>query len=68
MNEIKKYNNGEIYVVWEASKCIHSRNCVKHLPEVYNPKEKPWIKVKNATTEELKNQISTCPNGALSWK
>jgi|TARA_R110000737_G_scaffold193924_1_gene215148 uncharacterized Fe-S cluster protein YjdI len=68
INKTKEYSNGEITVVWDASKCIHAGNCVKHLPNVYNPKEKPWIKVDNATTDELKDQISTCPSGALSWK
>jgi uncharacterized Fe-S cluster protein YjdI len=67
-HEIKEYHNGEITVVWDASKCIHAGNCVKHLPKVYNPKERPWIKVENASTEELKSQIATCPHGALSWK
>lgn len=68
INKTKEYNNGEITVVWDSSKCIHAGNCVKHLPNVYDPKARPWIKVENATTEELKNQISTCPNGALTWK
>lgn len=68
INKTKEYSNGEITVLWDASKCIHAGNCVKHLPNVYKPKEKPWINVGNATTEELKSQISTCPSGALSWK
>ena len=34
---------------------------------VYNPKEHPWIKPENATTEELKKQINSCPSGALSF-
>ncbi|MGK0366005.1 MAG: putative Fe-S cluster protein YjdI [Saprospiraceae bacterium] len=66
--EIKKeYTNGEITVVWKPQKCIHAAECVKALPKVYNPDEKPWIKVGNATTEELKSQISKCPSGALSF-
>jgi uncharacterized Fe-S cluster protein YjdI len=64
---IKEYSNGELTVVWKPKKCIHSGVCVKMLPQVYNPKEKPWVKVKNATTRELKNQIDNCPSGALSY-
>ena len=63
----KKYSNGELTVVWEASKCIHAAECVKALPNVYKPKEKPWISIENATPEELKNQIGKCPSGALSY-
>ncbi|MFA7272860.1 MAG: (4Fe-4S)-binding protein [Crocinitomicaceae bacterium] len=67
-NEIKEYSNGEITIVWDASKCKHVGNCVRHLPKVYDPKAKPWIKIENAGTEAIKDQIATCPSGALSWK
>ena len=66
-NPTKEYSNGELTVVWKPELCIHSKVCVKSLPEVYNPKEKPWIKPTNASTEQLKNQISNCPSGALSY-
>lgn len=38
------------------------------LPNVYNPKDKPWVKPENATTAELIAQVSKCPSGALSIK
>ncbi|MGV0925061.1 (4Fe-4S)-binding protein [Empedobacter tilapiae] len=31
-------------------------------------KEKPWIKAENASSEEIKKQVSQCPSGALSLK
>jgi len=64
----KEYSNGEITIVWQPTKCIHSGVCVRLLPEVYHPKEHPWIKVNNATTEELIRQVAHCPSGALSIK
>lgn len=67
MENIKEYPNGEIAVVWKSELCQHAGVCVKMLPKVYNPKERPWIKVENATTDELKHQISKCPSGALSY-
>jgi uncharacterized Fe-S cluster protein YjdI/CDGSH-type Zn-finger protein len=63
----KKYSNGELTVVWKPHLCIHSGNCVKALPKVYNPNEKPWIKAQNASRSELKAQIALCPSGALSY-
>lgn len=63
-----EYSNGEITILWKPEKCIHSGICVKTLPEVYHPKERPWIKANNATTEELIKQVSKCPSGALSIK
>lgn len=63
-----EYNAGEITIIWKPKVCIHAAVCVKMLPKVYNPKDRPWIKPENATAEELKNQIDHCPSGALSYK
>lgn len=66
--EIKvAYSNEDISVVWKPNMCIHAGECVKTLPQVYKPKEKPWISIENASTEELINQIAKCPSGALSY-
>jgi len=64
----KEYTTGEVTIVWKPEKCIHSGICAKTLPAVYAPKEKPWIKPTNASSEELINQVSKCPSGALSIK
>jgi len=62
----KKYTNGAITILWQPKKCIHSGICVKMLPQVYNPRQRPWIKMENATTPELIAQVAKCPSGALS--
>ncbi len=62
----KEYSNGQITVVWQSGLCQHSGNCVKNLSSVFKPKEQPWIKVENATTEEIILAVSKCPSGALS--
>lgn len=64
----KEYSNGEITIIWQPAICTHAGICVKTLPKVYNPKEKPWIKITNASTLELKDQVALCPSGALSIK
>lgn len=64
---IKEYSNGEITVVWKPKQCIHAGICVKTLPQVYKPKEKPWIQIEHASTEALKDQVTQCPSGALSY-
>ena len=63
-----EYSNGEVTILWKPDKCIHSGICVKTLPEVYNPDERPWIKPNNATTEQIIDQVAKCPSGALSIK
>ncbi|MBT8265189.1 MAG: (4Fe-4S)-binding protein [Bacteroidia bacterium] len=65
---IKKYSNGDLTVIWKPKLCIHAGECVKRLPKVYNPEEKPWIKAENASEAALKTQIDACPSGALTYK
>jgi uncharacterized Fe-S cluster protein YjdI len=64
----KEYNNGEITVLWQPDKCIHCGNCAKGLPQVFKPREKPWIQMGNASSEDIKAQVAKCPSGALSMK
>ena len=66
--ETHKYSNGNINVIWQPKKCIHAGVCVKMLPKVYNPKDRPWIKAENATSDELQNQINQYPSGALTYE
>lgn len=68
MGKKKEYTNGEITIIWQPEICVHSGICVKTLPNVYKPKERPWIQIENATTEELIAQIKQCPSGALSYR
>ena len=66
-NTKKEYTNGEITVVWEAGKCIHSANCVRNNPNVFQPKEKPWIKIDASTSEKIMETVNKCPSGALTF-
>ena len=65
MTKTKEYSNGEVTVVWKPELCIHSGICVKGLPDVFQPKEKPWVKIEEATTQQLIDQVKACPSGAL---
>ena len=67
-NKKHEYSNGELTIVWQPNLCIHSGICARTLPQVYDPKGRPWIKPENATTQELMAQIDRCPSGALSYR
>lgn len=67
--ETKRYKKDDNFtILWTPSKCIHAGVCVKKLPNVYNPKARPWITPDNATSEELKAQIDACPSKALGYE
>jgi uncharacterized Fe-S cluster protein YjdI len=62
-----KYTNGEVTVVWKPEICQHSGNCWRGLIQVFDPREKPWIKMDGATTELIIEQVKKCPSRALSY-
>ncbi|MBS1599743.1 MAG: (4Fe-4S)-binding protein [Bacteroidetes bacterium] len=62
-----KYTNGEVTVVWKPDLCIHSGNCVRGLPKVFDIKRKPWIDVNQSDSILIVEQVKKCPSGALSY-
>jgi uncharacterized Fe-S cluster protein YjdI len=64
---IKEYSNGEITIVWKPDTCIHSAVCFRGLPQVFDPRERPWIKQHNEDTQSIIHQINQCPSKALSF-
>lgn len=67
-NITKEYSNGEVTIVWQSGKCQHAAECVKNLSKVFKPKESPWIRIENGTTQEIVDTVAKCPSGALSIK
>jgi uncharacterized Fe-S cluster protein YjdI len=62
----KTYSNGEVTVIWEPARCIHSEKCFHGLPAVFDPGRRPWIDVKAADSAAIAAQVRACPSGALS--
>ena len=65
---MKEYDNGEITVYWNPEKCIHSGECLKCLPGVFDIHKTPWINIQGATSEEIVEAVDRCPSGALSYR
>ena len=63
----KTYTKDDLTITWKPDLCIHSGNCVKNLPGVFKPKDKPWIQPANDTVDHIKMAIDKCPSGALSY-
>jgi len=66
-NIVKKYDNGEITIVWKPNVCIHSAKCFKGLPSVFDPRKRPWVTPEGSNTKQIMEQIDKCPSGALSY-
>lgn len=66
--EIRKtYSNGEVTIVWQPHKCIHSTRCFRGLPQVFDPAKRPWVNAHGASTQAQIDQVRKCPSGALSY-
>jgi uncharacterized Fe-S cluster protein YjdI len=61
-----RYKGKEVTVLWKPDLCIHSGVCVKGLPAVFRPNEKPWVDIHAANSAEIIAQVGKCPSGALS--
>ena len=64
----RKYANGEVTIVWKPDVCIHSAICFKGLPEVFDPRVRPWINAEGASTQQIIDQVKKCPSGALTYE
>lgn len=64
---IKHYTNGEVTITWKPDTCIHSRICWTQLRAVFDPTQRPWIKMEGADTQAIIDQVRKCPSGALSY-
>lgn len=63
---IKRYTNGEVTVIWQPSLCVHSAICFHGMPEVFDPRRRPWVVLDGHTTDAIIRQVEECPSGALS--
>ena len=62
------YGNDAIEVHWEPRLCIHVRNCVRQLGQVFDPSARPWIDVDAADPDAIAQTVLTCPTGALHFR
>jgi uncharacterized Fe-S cluster protein YjdI len=62
---VRRYETDEIVVEWEPRLCYHSHNCVRALPQVFDPDARPWVQPEQASADEVEAAVAHCPSGAL---
>ena len=60
----RTYETDRIRVFWDASRCIHTANCLMAQPTVFDVRRRPWVDVTAASAEEIAAAVRTCPTGA----
>jgi uncharacterized Fe-S cluster protein YjdI len=63
----REYVGAGITVHWDSGRCIHSGNCWRGAPTVFDPATRPWVHLDGADADEVARVIDTCPSGALTY-
>ena len=65
----KVYTGPHVDVSFDGEVCMPAAECVRGMPDVFDPSARPWINPENATDAEaadtLRAVVSRCPSGAL---
>jgi uncharacterized Fe-S cluster protein YjdI len=64
----RTYAGKAIEVDWEPRLCIHVRQCVSNLPNVFRPEERPWVVADAAAADAVAAAVESCPTGALHYR
>lgn len=60
------YTKGLLKVRWQSDLCTHCEACWRGLPTVFKPDARPWVQLDGASNQQIIEQVSQCPSGALS--
>jgi CDGSH-type Zn-finger protein/uncharacterized Fe-S cluster protein YjdI len=64
----KAYRSERISVSFDVQRCIHARECVRGLPEVFDNEKRPWIQPDRAEPDAITTVVLRCPSGALQFE
>ncbi|MBM4186406.1 MAG: hypothetical protein FJ206_03740 [Gemmatimonadetes bacterium] len=62
---LQVYQTDALVVTFDPNVCIHSANCVRGLPGVFDPSRPKWVDLGAATAAEIVATVAKCPSGAL---
>ena len=67
MGKVQTYAGAGFEVTYDAETCIHAAECVRGLPEVFDPQARPWVRPERAPAERIAEVVARCPSGALRF-
>ncbi|MDQ6996726.1 MAG: CDGSH iron-sulfur domain-containing protein [Mariprofundus sp.] len=66
MSRVHRYEGADIVVEFDLGRCIHTGDCSRDLPEVFNSKRSGrWVKPDAAHADDVARICANCPTGAL---
>lgn len=64
----KRYTGEQIDVIYDAGRCIHVAECIRHLHTVFNTTRRPWVLPDAGSADSVAAAVLTCPSGALHYE
>jgi uncharacterized Fe-S cluster protein YjdI/CDGSH-type Zn-finger protein len=64
----KAYEADGVTVWFDLARCRHFAECVRGLPEVFEPGRRPWVRPELGEPSEIARVIRRCPSGALHYR
>jgi len=66
MSRIHRYEGEDVVVEFELGRCIHTGDCSRNLPQVFNTKRSGrWVRPDGAAAADIARVCADCPTGAL---
>lgn len=65
---LRSYEGEGVIVHWEPSLCIHTTNCIRALPQTFDPRARPWVRLDGVSADEVVAAVESCPTGALAYE
>jgi len=63
----KDYEGDGIVVHWDSARCIHSAECIHGLPDVFDVRRRPWVRMNKADADAIAAAVDACPSRALTY-
>ncbi len=63
----RDYRADGITIHWSSDLCIHSANCLRALPSVFDTSARPWIQPGDTPVDDLAAAVDSCPSRALTY-
>jgi uncharacterized Fe-S cluster protein YjdI len=62
---IQVYETPDVTVTFDPNICQHTGVCLRGLPDVFDIREKRWVRPEMAPAQDVIAQVARCPSGAL---
>ncbi len=67
MAKLQVYAGADFEVTYDSDLCIHAKECVRGLPEVFDAEARPWVRPERAPAARIAEVVARCPSGALRF-